>query len=222
MATAPARAADVDAVVEVDRVHVAHADAAGGDRLADFRRLVGAVDPVERVVIALKEIERPRAERIVPPALERSVSDIGPELGPALHDGGGRHPGWPFLHLPDRCATGPGVGLHAGCNPIFDRLVVGQHEIKMLAAGVDDDRAGPFAGLVLDLVADVGDAPLIRLREGHHLLVALGEFGVGQARLDHRRATARHRADGESHPEKNTVRLHAHPARLDWLRLRSP
>ncbi len=56
-------------VIEVDRVHVAHADAARGHVPADFRRLVGAVDADERVLVVLEEIEGARAERIVPPAL---------------------------------------------------------------------------------------------------------------------------------------------------------
>src|SRR5687768_12311303 len=57
------------AVVEVDHVDVAHADAAGRDGEADLRGLVGAVDAVEGVLVALEQVERPRAEGVLGPAL---------------------------------------------------------------------------------------------------------------------------------------------------------
>src|SRR5690606_20886463 len=53
------------ALVEVDHVLVHQPNTAGRDRLADgipFRR---AVQPVERVLAALEDVERARAERIV-------------------------------------------------------------------------------------------------------------------------------------------------------------
>jgi hypothetical protein len=37
------------AIVEIDRVEVAHANATGGHGLADLGGLVGAVDAIERV-----------------------------------------------------------------------------------------------------------------------------------------------------------------------------
>src|SRR5947209_8095832 len=59
---------DLHAVVEVDRIDVAQADAAGGDAAADTLRLVSTVDAVHRVFVSGVEIERARAERIVRPA----------------------------------------------------------------------------------------------------------------------------------------------------------
>ena len=67
---APARREDDDdrarlhPVHEIDDVLVEHADAARRDGLADIFRLVGAVDAVQRVLVALVEVERPRAQRI--------------------------------------------------------------------------------------------------------------------------------------------------------------
>ena len=58
------------AIVKVDRVDVAHADAARGHRAADLLGLVGAVDAVERVLVAVIEVERARAERVVRAAVE--------------------------------------------------------------------------------------------------------------------------------------------------------
>src|SRR5688572_8309799 len=56
-------------VVQVDHVDVAHADAARRDGKADLLRLVGAVDAVESVLVALVEIERASPERIARAAL---------------------------------------------------------------------------------------------------------------------------------------------------------
>src|SRR5215470_10499715 len=56
--------ADLDAVVEVDRVLIGEADAARRDRGADIFRLVGAVDAEQRVLAARVEIHRARAHRI--------------------------------------------------------------------------------------------------------------------------------------------------------------
>src|SRR6185437_8445321 len=50
--------AGLDPLVQVDDVLVGHADAARGNRLADIFRLVGAVDAVERVLVALEQIHR--------------------------------------------------------------------------------------------------------------------------------------------------------------------
>src|SRR5262245_55253515 len=59
------RGADFHLVVEIDRVLVGHADAPRRDRAADIFRLIGAVDPVQRVLVALVEIQRSRAHRIM-------------------------------------------------------------------------------------------------------------------------------------------------------------
>src|ERR1700732_1247273 len=52
---------DRDAVIEIGDVVVGHAEAAGGYRLADGFRLVGAMDAVQR----RSKIHRPRPERVV-------------------------------------------------------------------------------------------------------------------------------------------------------------
>ena len=58
---------ETDAVVEIDHVLVGHADAARRNRRADIFRLVGAVNPEQRVLAAGVEVERARAHRIVRP-----------------------------------------------------------------------------------------------------------------------------------------------------------
>lgn len=55
---------DLDAIIKVDGVVISHADATRRHRLSDIFRLVGPVDSVERILIALVQIKRARAERI--------------------------------------------------------------------------------------------------------------------------------------------------------------
>src|ERR1700721_2284956 len=51
-------------IKEIDDILVGHADAAGRYGLTDIFRLVGAVDAIQGVLVALVEVERPRAQRI--------------------------------------------------------------------------------------------------------------------------------------------------------------
>src|SRR5262249_2224824 len=53
---------------EVDDVFIGHADAAGRYGLADIFRLVGAVDAIQRVLVAFVEVERACAQRIGRPS----------------------------------------------------------------------------------------------------------------------------------------------------------
>src|SRR5579859_3159214 len=61
--------ADRRAIVQIDHIFVAHANAAGGHVMADSVGLIGAVNAVERVDLALPQIECARAERIIGPAM---------------------------------------------------------------------------------------------------------------------------------------------------------
>src|SRR5262249_955720 len=56
---------DGSTLIEIDCVLIDHADATGGDTLADSRRLYRPVDAKKRVLIVLPEIHRAGAERIV-------------------------------------------------------------------------------------------------------------------------------------------------------------
>src|SRR6266481_7220341 len=59
------RGTDGHAAIEIGHVLIGHAEAAGGNRLSDRLRLVGAVNAIERRT----EIERTGAKRIVDTAL---------------------------------------------------------------------------------------------------------------------------------------------------------
>jgi hypothetical protein len=65
--------ADLDPLIEIDGIGVHHPDAAGGHRLADRVRLVGAVDAKQRVLVALEQIKRAGAERIFEPAVAATI-----------------------------------------------------------------------------------------------------------------------------------------------------
>src|ERR1700733_12063927 len=56
------------AIKEIDDILIGHANAAGRYGLADIFRLVGAVYTIQRVLVALVKVERPRAERIGRPS----------------------------------------------------------------------------------------------------------------------------------------------------------
>src|SRR5215207_4425753 len=88
---------------EIDDVLVGHADAAGRDGLADIFRLVGAMDAVQGVLVALVKVNRPRAERIF-----RTSGDalwVRPKPGLDLRR---RNPVRPFSHTANRGDAGPG------------------------------------------------------------------------------------------------------------------
>src|SRR6185437_173028 len=99
--------AGLDPLIEIDDVLVSHADAARGDRLADIFRLVGAVDAVERVLVALEQIHRARAHRIVRAGADE-VRDFH-----ALLDFRGRGPRRPLFLAADLGDAGPGQRFFA-------------------------------------------------------------------------------------------------------------
>ena len=75
-----------------------------------------------------------------------------------------------------------------------------------------------LVGRILYFVANVGNAPFLRISERHHPLVARGERRVGKARLNDRGAGARQCANREYDRQNQNVRLHARPAQFDGNR----
>src|SRR5215207_553546 len=132
--------AGLHAIVEVDHVDVAHADAAGRHGPADGLRLVGAVDAIQGVAVALVEIERAGAHRVARPAAH--VLHVRPAL---LHLGG-RVPIGPLGLAGDAGRAGPPERLLADGHGIAHSLAVRQHEIEFAPLGLDHDGAGLLAG----------------------------------------------------------------------------
>ena len=169
--------ADLDAVIEIDRVLVGHADAARRDRGADIFRLVGAVDAEQRVLAARVEIHRARAHRIV--GARRHEGRNAETLDLAL----GRMPGRPLGHAADLGDAGPSHGFLADGDAVADRLAVIEHVIEIVVVGIDQDRARRFLAVIFD------DGAAERLGDGNvgvadfrqqFLVVRLEGGGVGR------------------------------------------
>src|SRR5580704_6558895 len=102
------------------------------DTSADGRRLIGPVDPIDRVT----EIEGPSAERIgFAPGHE--AWQIGLAHDHLLR----RSPIWPLQHPRDSFHAGPSEALAADAYPVAQCLAVAEHKIKVGARRIDDDRA---------------------------------------------------------------------------------
>src|SRR5690606_4725067 len=139
---------DLHTAVEVFDVLVQQPDTARRNGLADGRRLVGAVDAVER----LAEIERARAERVAGAAGHHAR-----QVRLALDHLGRREPIRPFLHPRDAFVAGPGEAFAADADAVAERLAVAKHQIEVGIGGVDDHRAGRLFGVVVDeLTLEVG------------------------------------------------------------------
>ena len=108
---------------------------------ADGRRLVGAVDAVQR----LAEIKSARAERIA-----RAARHHARQIRLALDHLGRRMPVRPFRHLADALGAGPGEAFAADADAVAQRLAAAERQIEIGVRRIDDDRAGRLLGGVVD------------------------------------------------------------------------
>src|ERR1700678_1853422 len=120
--------ADAGPLVEIGHVLVCHSDAAGGDRLADRVRLVGAMDAIERA----GQVHRAGAERGVD-----ASGHMARQIGTAPHHLRRRGPVRPLPLVGDPGHPRPGEAGAAYANSVFERLMAGQYEIEPTLAGVD-------------------------------------------------------------------------------------
>src|SRR5262245_54846425 len=133
--------ADLHAVVEIDHVLVAHADAARGHRGADRPRLVGAMNAIERRA----EIERARAERIF-----RAASHVGRQIRAAPEHLRWRTPVRPLTLERDLLDAGPGEARPPDADAVAHRRAIALDEIKESLTRIDDDGARRLASAVFD------------------------------------------------------------------------
>src|SRR6266571_3828752 len=124
--------ADLDAVIEVDHVLVAHADAAGRHLGADRPRFVGAVDAIERG----PEVERARAERIL-----GTTGHVAGQIRTAPEHLVGRRPVRPFTLHRDFLDARPGKPRAADSDAVANRLAAVCDEVEQTLARIDDDGA---------------------------------------------------------------------------------
>src|SRR5690606_17165074 len=88
----------------------------------------------------------------------------------------------------------------ADADAVAHRLAVAEHEVEMLFAGIDDDRAGLFAGLVVDRLAAVFRGDLAD-RDGRHAVARIGARAVARER---HAGDAVGRAAGESRRQRKS------------------
>ena len=135
---------DLGAVVEVDHVFIGHADAARRNRFANIFRLVGAVNPEQRVLAARVEIHGAGTHRVCRTRRHEF------RHAHALDFAGGRMPGRPFGHAADLGDAGPGHRFLADGDAVANGLAAIHHVIKIVIVGIDHDAAGQFLAVVID------------------------------------------------------------------------
>src|SRR5262245_13569170 len=103
--------------------------------MADIFRLVGAVDAVQGILVALVKIDRPRAQRIS--GTSGNALWVGAE--PSL-DLCRRDPIRPFSYVANRSDAGPGQRFLPHRNAVAECLAARQGVIRKKSVGVDTDR----------------------------------------------------------------------------------
>src|SRR5450759_619444 len=124
---------DRRALVKVDHVLVDHADAAGGNARADGPRFDGAMDAVERVLVALPEVHGAGTERVARAARHAEAAlqfaHLPPQLGLALNHLFGRIPVRPLLLVVDCRRARPAEALAPYADAIAERPSTTLNEI---------------------------------------------------------------------------------------------
>src|SRR5215207_9723034 len=132
-------------VVEIYYVLVDHPDTAGRDTLADRPGLDGAVDPIERILVILPEVESTRAERIARPAVHAhptlQFTHPSPQSWFAVEHLLGWIPVRPFLLVVNCCHARPGKAFAAHSDAIATCTPTRLDGVEVVALWVDDDCA---------------------------------------------------------------------------------
>src|ERR1035437_5667833 len=116
---------DRRALVEIHDILVDHSDAAGRNTLADGPRFDGAVNAVERVLVALPEVHGAGTEGIARATGHAEAAlqfaHLPPQLGLALNHLFGRIPVRPLLLVVDCRRARPAEALAPYADPIAER-----------------------------------------------------------------------------------------------------
>src|SRR5437667_8258142 len=161
--------------------------------MADIFRLVGAVDAVQGVLVALVKIDRPRAQRIS--RASGNALWVGAE--PSL-DLRRRDPIRPVGYMANRSDAGPGQCFLPDRHAVAERLASRQDVIEKTRVGIDKDRARLLFARVVDNMPAIGlrDGRLRIRRMGQQLPVPWGQTGI------RRRCERRLHATAELKPEQ--------------------
>src|SRR5438034_2071227 len=106
------------------------------------------MDPIERVLVALVQIQRSRAHRIVG-AWTYVIRNIGK---PVLDLRGG-NPRRPFFLASDLSYAGPCERLLADCDTVANGLALGQNIIQVPIIRIDHDGTGHLLAAIVDNLA---------------------------------------------------------------------
>ena len=132
--------------------------------MADIFRLVGAMDAVQGVLVALVKIERPRAQRIG--RTSGNALRVGAEPGLDLRRGDSIRP---FSRTTNGGDAGPGQRFLSYRHAVADRLASRQDVIEKTRVGIDQDRTRLSPARVID------NMPAIRLRNARLRIRRVGE-----------------------------------------------
>src|SRR5450759_2512675 len=146
--------ADLHALIEILDIVVDEPHAARRYELSDRRRLIGAVDTVERPA----EIEGARTERIARPS-RHEARQIRLALDHLLR----RSPIRPRRHPRDAFGSRPGEAFAADADAVAHSLAVAEDEIEIGARRVDDDRSCRLLGPIVDKLASELRRQFLRL-----------------------------------------------------------
>src|SRR6516162_1117962 len=195
--------ADRGSVVEINDVVIRQADAAGRDIGADGPRLVGPVDAIKRVLVALPQIHRPRANRIVGTALHADpalqLHHVLAQLRLARQHFRGRVPIGPFLLAMNGRKPRPNKTFRADPYAIANGLPVALDEVEKMTAGIDDDGSWPLARRIGDNRACEGGIRRPRLLRCRREDVEAGRSACAGRKRQQRRA-------GQSLPDPHSPR----------------
>ena len=150
---------DRRALVKVDHILVDHADATGGNARTDGPRFDGAVDAIERVLIALPEVHGAGTERVARASMHAEATlqfaHLSPQFGLALNHLFGRIPVRPLLLVVNCRRARPSEALASHAYTIAERPPAFLDKIKEVILRIDNDRTGLLPRGVKDRLAQI-------------------------------------------------------------------
>ena len=106
-------------------------------RTREYRSITSSfIMRIQRVAVAVVEIERAGAERVVDAAVHKAR-----QIGSALQHCRWRRPRGPFRLAANMCASAPFKARAPDADAVADRLTAPQRQIKRAPIGVDGDGA---------------------------------------------------------------------------------
>ncbi len=110
--------------------------------------LIGPVDAEQRVLLAFKQVERPRSERIFHAAIH-----MHRQAALSRQHFRRRGPSGPKRLPPDLGQSFPGEALAPDADPVLQRPPAALREIELAFARIDGERARRLARRIIDLLA---------------------------------------------------------------------